>query len=237
MRRLPAEFEQQRGVVIAWPFAGSDWTPFLQQVEPEFVAFAGAILERQTLVVLCRDEEICSRVHEWLGGHPLAAQHLILVPTAYDDTWVRDYGPLSVEVEGTSRLVDFGFDGWAGKYDCENDARVTRRLHAAGVFGQVALERQPVVLEGGSIDSDGQGTLLTTHGCLLDASRNPGLDQAAMEKVLADALGATPWRASVRRIPSPTWSARTRPMRSSSRWPGCVTSCAHCVATTARPTT
>jgi agmatine deiminase len=112
------------------------------------------------------------------------------VAMEYNDTWTRDYGPLSVEEAGTKKLLDFTFDGWGGKFDAALDNRVNRELARRGYFGTTPLETVDFVLEGGSIETDGAGTVLTTSRCLCNPNRNGGLGKEEAEAKLREYLGA-----------------------------------------------
>ncbi|MCB0571570.1 MAG: agmatine deiminase family protein, partial [Phaeodactylibacter sp.] len=107
------------------------------------------------------------------------------------DTWARDHGAITVEEDGQWVLLDFMFNGWGLKFPAFHDNLITGRLYEQGVFGSWPLRRPGMVLEGGGIESDGQGTILTTAECLLSPNRNPHLSQADIERQLSEWLGAT----------------------------------------------
>ena len=187
--RLPAEYEAQGAVLLAFPHGRGDWAPWLAEVQACYVGMIKAIARHARTIVLA-DDAPSVRARLMAAGVPEA--RLTVQPLIFDDTWIRDYGPITL-VDGTSRptLLDFGFNGWGLKYPSPDDNQATRRLHAAGVFGRAPLATQGLILEGGSIESDGQGTILTTAACLLSPNRNPHLDRAGIEAELARTLGAT----------------------------------------------
>jgi agmatine/peptidylarginine deiminase len=189
-RRLPAEWEPQSGVMLTWPHAGGDWADRLDTVEPVFLAIAAAIARRENLLLNCSDRQQAERLREALLDEGIDSARLYLHLTPSDDTWARDHGALTVMENGRPLLLDFRFNGWGNKYPCELDNRINARLLADGVFGEVPMEHVELVLEGGSIDSDGRGTLLTTSSCLLDLQRNPGLSGQEIESQLQTLLGA-----------------------------------------------
>ncbi len=189
-RRLPAEWEPQSGVLLTWPHDDGDFAPHLAQVEPVFIDIARAVARFESLWIVCRDAAHRERVMRRLAEARVPENRLRLPLAPSNDCWARDHGPITVLEAGHPRLVDFRFNGWGGKFTSTLDDRITAELHAAGAFGAVALEREDLVLEGGAIDSDGAGTLLTTRRCLLSRTRNPGLDRAALEARLAARLGA-----------------------------------------------
>ncbi len=188
---LLPEWAPQSGVLLVWPHADSDWGQRLAAAEEEYVALARAIAAREIAVIACRDRPHMAQVTSRLDAAGVPAGRCRLVEVATDDTWVRDYGPLAVGSDAGLELVDFAFNAWGGKYPHELDARATATLHHAGVFGVVPLRRDALVVEGGALESDGLGTLLTTAGCLDTPTRNPGLDRAGVERALAAALGLT----------------------------------------------
>lgn len=186
--RLPAEWEAQDGVLLAWPHADSDWGPVLDKVEPVFTEIARHISRYERLVIVApRSEPI--RRHLAAAGADLARIQVVELPT--NDTWARDFGPITIEEDGRPFLLDFGFNGWGLKFAANHDNQVTRGLARQGVFATLPLRTPGLVLEGGSIESDGRGTLLTTSECLLNPNRNPHLDRAALERELGGWLGAS----------------------------------------------
>ncbi len=177
--------------MLTWPHAHSDWAPVLAAVEPVFVAIALAIAQREKILIACYDEDHKRHVATRLQAAGLSAHRLLLHIADSNDTWARDHGPISVSCSGETRLLDFTFNGWGDKYPADLDNHVTRRLHTAGAFGHTPLERVDLVLEGGSIEVDGSGSLLTTRRCLLAPTRNPGMSQAQLEQQLGEHLGVT----------------------------------------------
>jgi agmatine deiminase len=189
-RLLPAEWAPQSGVMFTWPRPDCAWGPHqLAAVERTLATAAAAISRRQLVLISCEDEAHCAHVRtliESAGGQSERIRCRI-VPS--NDVWVRDHGPITVFENGAPLLLDFVFNGWGGKYPAEHDNRLTRTLHAAGAFGQTPLASIDLVLEGGSLESDGEGTLLTTSNCLLHPGRNPGLSREQIEERLRATLG------------------------------------------------
>jgi len=186
---LIPEFAPQSGVMLTWPHPDSDWKNLLADVEPVYIAIARAICAREPLLVICLDDAHRAAVARQLDAAGIApsARQLVLQPT--NDTWVRDYGPLSVQRDGQTVLQDYAFNAWGGKYGSSLDDAVTGALCRAGVFGRTPCERHERVLEGGSIDVDGAGTLLTTARCLLAETRNPALGKAGVEAWFREQFG------------------------------------------------
>ncbi len=187
--RLPAEWEPQSGIMLTWPHPATDWCDSLERVEPVFAAIGAAVTRHESLMVVAQDRAHADHIliHLERAGAQATAVHFAQAPT--DDTWARDHGPLTCLSADGPQLNDFVFNGWGGKFEASRDNAISRRLHEAGCFGNTALHTHPFVLEGGAIETDGQGTLLATRHSVISSSRNPGLDQAAVERHLTRCLG------------------------------------------------
>lgn len=191
MRHLLPEWHPQWGVMIAWPHDRTDWAPLLRAAEQTYIALASAILAHEQLLVLCRDAAHEAHIRALLEADhaDLSRLHMRCVP--YNDTWARDFGPITVACAASQqdaaaelRLLDFRFNGWGGKFAAHEDDAVNARLD-----WRAPLEPIDLILEGGAIDTDGRGNLLTTRQCLLNPNRNPHLDQAGVEQRLRETLG------------------------------------------------
>ncbi|WOK09662.1 agmatine deiminase family protein [Imperialibacter roseus] len=182
-RRLPAEWEPQSAVQLTWPHEESDWAGDMDIVVPCFVAIAREILKRQKLVVVCKDSEA---VRKQIGSE---SANLMLVELPTNDTWARDHGAISIEEDGKPVLLDFVFNGWGLKFAADKDNLISGRLHERGIFGKVPMRHAGLAFEGGSFESDGEGTLLTTTECLLSRNRNPHLSKQEVEDKLKELFG------------------------------------------------
>lgn len=188
--RLPAEWEPQSAVLIAWPHAGTDWADRLADVETTYVALAAAVTRFQPLIIVVASNELRLRVQALLTGEGVDLSKVRFVERPYDDTWLRDSGPITLKTDdGRFQLTDFRFTGWGGKFGAEQDDALIGGLVEDGVFGQAAHKRIDWALEGGGIESDGAGTVLTTWRCL--TQRHPEQSRDAMSAILADSLHAT----------------------------------------------
>ncbi len=187
-RHLPAEWHAQVALQLTWPHENSDWRSTLHDVEKTFIAIAFHASQAQKVLITCYDAPHREHVQNQLQavGCDTTALRFYTVPS--QDTWVRDYGPITVYHAGQPLLLDFVFNGWGTKFDYELDNLITQRLHQAGAFGNTPLESVNLILEGGSIETDGQGTLLTTASCLLSEHRN-GLTREELEQHFAQLLG------------------------------------------------
>jgi len=186
---LPPEWAPQSGVMLTWPHPSGDWAPRLAAVEPVFAAIAREIARRERVLIVCHDAAHRAHVEAALYAAGVDRARVVLGVAPSNDTWARDHGPITVLCREQPLLLDFRFNGWGGKYRHDLDNLITRRLHEAGTFGRVPLETLDLVLEGGSIEVDGSGTLLTTKRCLLAPSRNPGISQQQLEQELSEWLG------------------------------------------------
>ncbi len=186
---LPPEWAPQSGVMLTWPHAHGDWATCLATVEPVFVAIARAVSRRERALIGCYDGAHRAHVAALLRAAGVALTRVVLRVAASNDTWARDHGPITVLCRNEPTLLDFGFNGWGGKYPYELDDAITRRLYESDAFGDTPLQTVDLVLEGGSIEVDGSGTLLTTSRCLLSNTRNPALTRERLEATLKELLG------------------------------------------------
>lgn len=186
-RRLPAEWEEQDGVLIAWPHASSDWKPVLSLVEPVFAEITSRVSRFERVIVVAPDPEAVGTA---LVGTSADPERIRITRMETNDTWSRDFGPITVLENERPLLLDFGFNGWGLKFAADKDNLVTSRLHGSGMFGATPLLKADMVLEGGSIESDGRGTILTTGECLLSPNRNPHLGKDEIEARFRNYFGA-----------------------------------------------
>ena len=162
--RLPAEWEPQWGVQLTWPHARTDWAPMLDEITATYEEMAREIRKREELLIV---------------GEPS------------NDTWARDHGFITlVDDEGHTRLLDFKFNGWGEKFAAELDNAINRRIYDEGKVKGEYVDCLDFVLEGGSIESDGKGTIFTTTGCLLAPHRNQPMTKAQIEERLKQELHA-----------------------------------------------
>ncbi len=189
MRTFPAEWAPQSGVMLTWPHEHGDWADHLEAVEQVYLELARAICAHELLLVICYDPAHQQHIYQRLTAAGVATSQLRFVCLASNDSWGRDYGPITILDNGRPRLLDFQFNGWGGKYPHDLDNRINAGLQAAGIFGSNPLQPLGLVLEGGSIDSDGEGTLLTTRACLEHSGRNPQLTLSEIEQQLKSWLG------------------------------------------------
>ena len=187
--RLPAEWEPQSAVLIAWPHADTDWSARLASVEATYVALADAITRFQPLLIVVANSALQAHVETLLLQANANLARIRFVTLPYDDTWLRDSGPITLTAaSGAAQLTDFRFTGWGGKFEAAQDDALVAGLMDAKLFHNVAHQRIDWALEGGGIESDGAGTILTTWRCL--TQRHPQQPREEMTALLRDSLHA-----------------------------------------------
>ncbi len=186
---LPAEWAPQRAIMLTWPHAGTDWGPNLAEIESVFIEITRIIGASEQMIITCCDDAHKKSVLRKLEAAQIPRRRVSIFIHASNDSWARDHGPISVLKNGHAHLLDFEFNGWGGKYPAEKDNLLNRALYRQQAFGDTPFARLLFVLEGGSIDSDGQGKLLTTTACLLNPTRNPSLNKTGIEHRLTQYLG------------------------------------------------
>ena len=184
--RLPAEWEPQAGVLLAWPHAETDWAERLADVETTCAALARAIARFEPAVICVADAAVRARAQAAIGANH---SNIRFVEIEYDDTWLRDSGPLTLSDDRRFILSDFRFTGWGGKFRAERDDCLIDGLSARALFRNAEHRRIDWALEGGAIESDGAGTLLTTWRCLHQRHTEQSREQ--MTRLLCDKLAAT----------------------------------------------
>jgi len=185
---MPAEWEKQRAVLMSFPHEETDWhdphnTAELEASLSPFIRIAQAIAYGEAVYIICKDKEKISKMF-------CSTRNLTFIEIPTNDTWIRDYGYISIKENDEVKLLDFTFDGWGGKFEASLDNAVNTALHQKGYLGTTPLEQIDFVLEGGSIESDGEGNILTTSTCLCNPNRNGGLTKQEIEEKLHTYLGA-----------------------------------------------
>ena len=195
LRTLPAEWAPQSAILISWPHAETDWADILDEVTECYVRMAYAIAAHQPLIVLVVEGlDVSSLLEKRLPQAVFSNITFVVVPKT-NDTWVRDYGFLTVQSTGGAELMDFRFNGWGGKFQADHDNAANRLLFETQLLRGHYVDALDFELEGGGIESDGCGTLLTTAECLLNSNRRrqgdavPTPDKAQVEALLKERLG------------------------------------------------
>ncbi|MGN7917751.1 agmatine deiminase family protein [Lysobacter sp. 22409] len=182
--RFPAEWEPQSAVLIAWPNADTDWAERLGEVEETYIALVAAIVRYQPVLICVADDDVQAYARARLSSARIDMARVHFIEAPYDDTWLRDSGPISLRDGDGFRLLDFRFTGWGGKFDASQDDLLVERLTEMGTFSNSVRQSIDFALEGGAIETDGAGTLLSTWQCLHE--RHP---QASREDITAKLAG------------------------------------------------
>ena len=182
--RFPAEWEQQSIVQITFPHHNSDWSDMLEEVIPCFVDIIAQASRFQKVLVVCED------MH-WVRAYlqNISLENVTLVEIPSNDTWARDHGGITVIENGSLVILDFIFNGWGNKFIADKDNLITTELVRRGVLRPHTIRSLDYVLEGGALETDGKGTLLTTAECLLNPNRNPQYSKEETEDFLREWLG------------------------------------------------
>ena len=177
---LPAEWFLQSGIQLTWPHAGTDWAYMLTEVQECFINIAREIAKRELLLIVTPyPEEVRKQI---IGTVNMDNVRFLKCDT--NDTWARDHGAITLMDTGGASLLDFTFNGWGEKFEARLDNQITRRAVEAGALKGQYKDCLNFVLEGGSIESDGAGTLLTTSECLLSPHRNSPMNRVDIEEYL-----------------------------------------------------
>jgi len=184
MKRMPAEWEEQQALLLSFPHPNSDWADDLDRALSPFVKIALAAAYAQRVIIVCDDK---AKIADMF----CSTNNMEFVEIPTNDTWIRDYGYITIEENGVTRLLDFDFNAWGGKFEYGLDNAINGVLYEKGYMGKIPLEAIDFTLEGGSIESDGAGTILTTTECLCNSNRNGGLNKMQIEAKLQEYLGTT----------------------------------------------
>nr|WP_321451611.1 agmatine deiminase family protein [uncultured Carboxylicivirga sp.] len=185
MKEFPAEWFEQSAVQLTWPDASTDWKDNLEEVIPVFQNIAEEISEDQKVIIVAQNP---TDVQELLCRN----KGISILKCEIDDTWARDHGGISIFDDSKPVVLDFGYNAWGNKFAYKKDNAITQYQFRSEVFKpDVSYARHhDFILEGGSIESDGKGTILTTTECLLSKERNPHLSKGEIEEELKKRLGA-----------------------------------------------
>lgn len=180
---IPAEWSPHRAMWVGWPSHGELWEDNLEPAQAEVEALVRALAGpgREQVKLMVGKPEALDEARARFAD----VEGVEVIDGRFGDIWLRDTGPIFGA--GSARGAAFRFNGWGGKYDLEHDDTVATQI---GEASGVPLDRNDFILEGGALDHDGEGTILTTRQCLLNANRNPGWTDEVAEAELAKALGA-----------------------------------------------
>ena len=195
-RRFPAEWENQEGILLCFPHNGNDWPGKYEAIKWAFVEFIKKVATFEKVFLVVADEKLKAKVSEMLETATVKMSNVSFMIHKTNRSWMRDSGPIIVQ-NGTKReALNFNFNGWAKYKNINLDKQVPEKV---GDFlklplTQVVYSGKPVIVEGGAIESNGCGTLLTSEECLMHPTiqvRNPGFTKADYEAVFKEYLGIT----------------------------------------------
>ena len=191
MKKFYAEWEKQDGILLSFPHENSDWNPYLKEVRQVYCAVIVEILKVESCLLVCKDKnETLEILESYCVAHNVdfgILEHLYCIEIPSNDTWARDFGGITIAKKGKNCVLDYGFNGWGLKFASNFDNQITQKLHKLGILKRVQTKK--LILEGGSIESNGEGVLLTNTQCLMEANRNPFYTQKQLEKILKKDLG------------------------------------------------
>ena len=172
--------------MITWPHQHSDWAGSLPTIEQFFIQLTNAITRFEKALIVCYDEQHREHITDLLETSQVALNNIIFFTANTNDTWTRDYGPIYLRSESDDelQLLDFQFNAWGNKFIADKDNLVSASLKQQGILNCRDYQHIELILEGGSIDADGKGRVLTTKQCLLNKNRNPDLTEAEIENQL-----------------------------------------------------
>ena len=183
-RVFPAEWAPQSAIAFTFPHKDSDWAEDLDKIIPTFVEIISIVTIYEKALVVCQNVEEVGALLKNANQ-----KNLILIELPSNDTWARDHSAITVLDDGQPLLLDFMFNGWGLKFPADKDNLITKRLKEQGIFGSIPVQSLGLNLEGGALESDGAGTLLTTTECLLSPNRNPQFTKNVLETYLKLILG------------------------------------------------
>ncbi|MDE5773756.1 MAG: agmatine deiminase family protein [Muribaculaceae bacterium] len=185
--RFIAEWEKQECILMSLPYSGSDWDYILDEILECYKRIISAMSASDVKVLLLAHDR---SVAEELLSDIAHRENLVIVEADYNDTWTRDYGPIAVERMERKRSLDFGFNGWGLKFASDYDNLINLQLRDKYIIEPESYRNErDFVLEGGSVETDGRGTLLTTTRCLCSPNRNGGKSKSELNVILNDRLG------------------------------------------------
>lgn len=183
MHRLLPEWVEQEAVLLAWPHAETDWAPWLNEAHATYQQLILTILQQHAQVLLLVDYAQLDTVQNLFAEHP----DVVLIPAKYNDTWVRDYGFLTTCDGIEKRALEFQFNGWGQKFTANLDNQVNIKYLADRL--QVPLFSELAVVEGGALEINAAGVLLTTQMCLTNPKRNGTMTLDEYRALFAATLG------------------------------------------------
>lgn len=183
---FPAEWHPQSAIQITWPHEGTDWLDIIDEITSFYVTLSKEILKHTKLIIVCK--EVAKIKKHFTSSEQ---ENLLLAEIESNDTWSRDHSAISMFIDGKPAIYDFGFNAWGLKFAANHDNLITQRLFLKDIFNDKVKYYNYLnfILEGGAIESDGEGTMLTTSKCLLAPNRNEPLTKNEIDEFLKEIFG------------------------------------------------
>lgn len=186
---MPSEWAEQSSIQLTWPHAGTDWRKYLNDIYKVYISMADVITHHEQLLIVSPEPDIVRKqLESTLTDCQMSKVVFHQCPT--NDTWARDHGFITLTGSGMPQLLDFHFNGWGNKFPAELDDAINKSLYLHGVIKGDYVDMNDFILEGGSIESDGKGTVFTTSQCLLAPHRNTNMTRSEIETRLKESLNA-----------------------------------------------
>ncbi len=187
--RFPAEWEKHSATWLSYPHNEASWPGKIHTIFPYYHRFIHEISLGEAVHINVNDSAMAESVFKALSGSDTNMERIFIHLHPTNDAWCRDHGPaflVQPQAEHSKIIVSWEYNGWGGKYPAELDNQIPDRI---GALYHIPVFHPGIVMEGGSVDFNGKGTLLTTTSCLLNKNRNPQLNQLEIEKYLLDFYG------------------------------------------------
>ncbi|MBQ4847641.1 agmatine deiminase family protein [Pseudoalteromonas sp. MMG013] len=189
--RLLPEWAPQDAIMLTWPHKNTDWVNILSDVEPVYVTLCQQISQVQKILIVAHTPALKQHITTLLNNASIDLGNIVFVIAPCNDTWARDHGPITVaNKQGKLKVKDFTFNGWGNKYEAQLDNKLNTAIATQAMSEHIQFDSINFVLEGGGIEINEHGTLLTTSACLLNPNRNPEFSKEQVEYTLSQELGA-----------------------------------------------
>jgi len=180
-KRLPSQWEKQDFVMLVFPTVKSDWAHSIDEIQESYTELIQQISRYQKCVILYTKKDDIAKLKNY-------SKNLKFISLATNDTWIRDFGGICIFDGRKIKILNFNFNAWGDKFDYEIDNSINKKLVINGFFKQPMIDID-FILEGGSIDSNGDGVLLTTGNCIFNKNRNSNLNKKQILKKLESSFG------------------------------------------------
>ncbi|WP_245601957.1 agmatine deiminase family protein [Xylanibacter oryzae] len=183
IKLMPAEWEKQSAIMLTWPHKNTDWLPILDRITETYTELVSKIITEEKIIIVAPDTNIVKRIIS-SRIHNADQSKIFYFECPTNDTWARDQAFITLRDNEKTYYLDFKFNGWGEKFASDKDNNINKQLFATGILKGEYINHLDFVLEGGSIESDGKGTVFTTTNCLMSPHRNQPLSKNEIENKL-----------------------------------------------------